>query len=98
MINIDGNSLTINEVIRVARQNESVGLSADGRRQIEASRAVVEKLLDSESPVYGISTGFGDLSRIWIPPAEREKLRSMAVKSTITLDLTPSSSSSVSPW
>ena len=75
MINIDGNSLTINEVIRVARQNQSVGLSADGRRQIEASRAVVEKLLDSESPVYGISTGFGDLSRIWIPPAEREKLQ-----------------------
>ena len=73
MINIDGNSLTINEVIRVARQNESVGLSADGRRQIEASRAVVEKLLDSENPVYGISTGFGDLCRIWIPPAEPEK-------------------------
>ena len=75
MIKIDGNSLTIEEVIRVARNFETVQMSPEGRRQVEVSRAVVEKLLDSEKPVYGISTGFGDLSRIWIPPAEREKLQ-----------------------
>lgn len=75
MINIDGNSLTITDVIRVAQKNEPVGMSAVGWRQVVASRAVVEKLLDSQNPVYGISTGFGDLSRIWIPPAEREKLQ-----------------------
>jgi histidine ammonia-lyase len=75
MINIDGNSLTIAEVVRVARHFEPAGMSEAGRRQVEASRAVVEKLLNSESPVYGISTGFGDLSRIGIPPAEREKLQ-----------------------
>lgn len=75
MINIDGNSLTMDEVVRVARQFEEVGMSAAGRQQVEASRAVVEKLLNSEKPVYGISTGFGDLSRIWISPAEREKLQ-----------------------
>lgn len=75
MIGIDGNSLAIKEVVRVARDFEPVELTEAGRRQIVASRAVVEKLLDSENPVYGISTGFGDLSRIWISPAEREKLQ-----------------------
>ena len=75
MIGIDGNSLSIEEVGRVAREFEPVELTEAGRRQIVASRAVVEKLLDSEKPVYGISTGFGDLSRIWISPAEREKLQ-----------------------
>ena len=75
MINIDGNSLTINDVVRVARQFEIVALSQEGRSQVEASRAVVEKLLASEQPVYGISTGFGDLSRIWISPPERAKLQ-----------------------
>lgn len=75
MISIDGNSLTIDEVIKVARRFELVAMSPDGRKQVEASRAVVEKLLHSENPVYGISTGFGDLSRIWISPPEREKLQ-----------------------
>ena len=75
MIGIDGNSLSIEEVRRVAREYEPVELTETGRQQIVASRAVVEKLLDSENPVYGISTGFGDLSRIWISPAEREKLQ-----------------------
>lgn len=75
MIDLDGNSLTIDEVVRVARHFEPVVMSAEGRRQVQASRAVVEKLLASEQPVYGISTGFGDLSSIWISPAEREKLQ-----------------------
>lgn len=75
MISLDGNSLTIDEVVRVARQHEMVELSETGRRQVERSRAVVERLLNSEQPVYGISTGFGDLSQIWISPADREKLQ-----------------------
>lgn len=75
VIRLDGHSLTLDEVIRVARGCESVELSETGRRQVERSRAVVEKLLDSEQPVYGISTGFGDLSKIWISPPEREKLQ-----------------------
>jgi histidine ammonia-lyase len=75
MINIDGNSLTIPDVVKVARNFEPVSLSEAGRRQVEASRAVVEGLLASEKPVYGISTGFGNLSSIWISPAEREKLQ-----------------------
>ena len=75
MIGIDGNSLSIAEVVKVARHYEPVELTETGRRQVVASRAVVEKLLNSENPVYGISTGFGDLSRIWISPPEREKLQ-----------------------
>jgi histidine ammonia-lyase len=75
MILLDGNSLAIDDVVRVSRQFEPVGLSEAGRQQVEASRAVVDRLLNSEKPVYGISTGFGDLSRIWISPEEREALQ-----------------------
>ena len=75
MINLNGDSLTLDEVVRAARGRETVELSETGRQQVERSRAVVEKLLASEEPVYGISTGFGDLSRIWISPSEREKLQ-----------------------
>jgi len=75
MISIDGNSLTLGEVVQVARGREKVEISPAGRRQVAASRAIVEKLLDSTTPVYGISTGFGDLSQIWISPPEREALQ-----------------------
>ena len=75
MISLDGSSLNVEAVLKVARHHEKVELDAAGRRQVEHSRAAVEKLLASEKPVYGISTGFGDLSRIWISPEEREKLQ-----------------------
>ena len=75
MISIDGNSLTLADVVRVARLRETVEISATGRQQLAASRAIVEKLLDSTTPVYGISTGFGNLSQIWISPEEREALQ-----------------------
>ena len=75
MISIDGNSLTLADVVRVARLRETVDISATGRQQLAASRAIVEKLLDSTTPVYGISTGFGNLSQIWISPEEREALQ-----------------------
>ena len=75
MIKLDGHSLTIDEVIRVSRGFEEVSLSDLGRQQVLKSRETVDRLLNSDTPIYGISTGFGDLSRIPISPLEREKLQ-----------------------
>lgn len=75
MIVLDGNSLTLDEVIQVARSYEEVGLSDQGREQIIKSRAIVDKILEDEKPVYGISTGFGDFCRILISKEKREKLQ-----------------------
>lgn len=75
MIILDGNTLTISDVVQVARANEPVELSDEGRKQIAASRVLVEKILEQENPVYGISTGFGEFSRIVISKNEREKLQ-----------------------
>lgn len=84
MILLDGYSLTLADVIKVARGYEEVGLSDDGRRQIVASRAIVEKILEEETPVYGISTGFGDFSRIFISKEKREKLQKNLILSHAT--------------
>jgi len=72
---LDGDTLTIADVIAVSREFAKVGVSATGEKRIAASRAVVEKVLKSEQPVYGISTGFGEFSRIFISCQEREKLQ-----------------------
>lgn len=75
MIMLDGYSLTLDEVVKVARGYEPVELSDEGIGQIEKSRAIVEKVLEQEDPVYGISTGFGDFSKVFISRPEREKLQ-----------------------
>ncbi|MBC8016527.1 MAG: hypothetical protein H7X79_12395, partial [Sporomusaceae bacterium] len=48
MIVLDGNSLTLDEVVRAARNYEEVGLSDQGRAQIIKSRAIVDKILEDE--------------------------------------------------
>lgn len=75
MILLDGYSLTLSEVVKVAREYAEVQLSEAGRCQLAASRAIVDKVLEEENPVYGISTGFGDFSRVFISKDQREKLQ-----------------------
>lgn len=84
MVLLDGYSLTLEDVIQVARKGEKAGLSEVGRSQIEHSREIVERILDSETPVYGISTGFGDFSRIFISKEKREKLQKNLIVSHAT--------------
>lgn len=75
MIQLDGYSLTLEQVAQAARNFEKVEISETGLEQIAAGRAIVAKVLEEERPVYGISTGFGDFSRVFISKGEREKLQ-----------------------
>ncbi|MDR3563614.1 MAG: histidine ammonia-lyase [Negativicutes bacterium] len=84
MVLIDGYSLQLSDVVRVARNYEEAGLSELGCEQISISRAIVDEMLTAEQPVYGISTGFGDFSRVIISPAEREKLQRNLILSHAT--------------
>lgn len=63
---IDGEHLTLEDVYAVARQGAKVRLSPDCFEQIDRSRALVEKILAEGRRVYGISTGFGEFSKISI--------------------------------
>lgn len=61
-ISIDGSSLSLDQVVAVAREGASVELTGDetvlGR--IRESRALNEKLIADGVPIYGVSTGLGD--------------------------------------
>jgi len=82
---IIGNApLTVEDVVRVTRDRERVGLSPEAVKRMEASRVWVEKILESEKPVYGINTGFGELSTIFIKADERKKLQRNLILSHCT--------------
>ncbi|MBX7220577.1 MAG: histidine ammonia-lyase [Blastocatellia bacterium] len=78
---LDGNSLTLDALCRVATASEPVELDPAARERVMAARHVVEQILASGRVVYGINTGFGKLSDVTIPPEELRALQLNLVRS-----------------
>src|SRR5213593_1711251 len=72
---IDGNSLTLDSVSRVARDFESVVFPRKARERVARSRVIVSRALEKNEVVYGVTTGFGKLSDIRIPHEQIEQLQ-----------------------
>lgn len=68
-------TLTIKDVVDVARHDRRVALSPVSVEKMQRSRAVVDAILDSDQAVYGINTGFGELSKVFISHDDRERLQ-----------------------
>ena len=72
---IDGNSLTLEDVVNVARFNYKVELAESAIPKIKKSRAYVEEVLDRGDVIYGINTGFGKFSDVAIGPDQIKELQ-----------------------
>ncbi len=81
MIELDGSSLTIKDVITVSRNYETVRLSPNAVGKINKSRQLVEKIIKENKPVYGINTGFGELANTFISAADSAKLQENLIRS-----------------
>jgi histidine ammonia-lyase len=80
-IYIDGENLTINEVVSVSRNHAKVTLSEKGRKKIFESRKNLEKIVERQKVVYGINTGFGELCNVKIPQNKIEELQKNLLRS-----------------
>jgi len=78
---IDGNSLTLEQVAAVARHRIPVSVAPSARQRAGAARSVVDRLVASNAVAYGVTTGFGKLSEIAIPPARLAELQVNLVRS-----------------
>ncbi len=81
MIVLDGESLTIGDVCRVAESREDVALDEAAVHRMSASRQLVERLAAGDGAVYGVNTGVGHLADIRVPPAELLHLQRNVVRS-----------------
>lgn len=61
---LDGNSLTIEKLVQIARYAEKVELSPSSLERIKKCRAMLEKKLASKEIMYGTNTGIGEFSEI----------------------------------
>ena len=62
MIEVDGSSLTLAELVAIADRYEAVALDPAASRLVDRARAVVDRSAAGDEPVYGINTGFGALA------------------------------------
>jgi histidine ammonia-lyase len=79
-VQLAGPGVSISDVVAVARGHARVTITDDAMERMAASRAVVERLADSE-PTYGVSTGFGALATVAIPQDKRTALQAALVRS-----------------
>jgi histidine ammonia-lyase len=61
---LNGQGLTIEKLVQVARFGEKVELHPDAVKRISACRAMVEKKIEAGEIMYGINTGIGEFSEM----------------------------------
>jgi histidine ammonia-lyase len=73
--------LTLAELERVARGGAPAPLSADARARLVRGRETVDAMVTDGTVVYGVTTGFGDLSSVRIDAADAAQLQLNLVRS-----------------
>jgi len=81
MLQLNGQKLTLQQIVAVASRKEPVTLAAEARERVERSRKIVEGIVAEGRTVYGVNTGFGKLSDIRIEQSELRELQLNLVRS-----------------
>jgi histidine ammonia-lyase len=62
MVEVDGSSLTLADLVAIADRSEPVALAAEAAALVDRARVVVDRSAEGDEPIYGINTGFGALA------------------------------------
>jgi histidine ammonia-lyase len=80
-ITLDGASLSIADVVSVARRGARVALAAPALAAVAESRRVVDAAVAAGRTLYGVNTGFGKLAHVRIPPDQARQLQLNLIRS-----------------
>jgi histidine ammonia-lyase len=81
-LTIEGNNLTLDDVERIARTPDAeVRISDAALARVAAAREVVDSAVRENRVVYGITTGFGALAEMIIPPHRIRELQLNLIRS-----------------
>ncbi|WP_163988793.1 histidine ammonia-lyase [Pyxidicoccus caerfyrddinensis] len=72
---IDGDTLKLEEILQVARNEATVELAPQAATRVRASRALVDRVAAGDTPSYGINTGFGTLAEVRIDKKDLRDLQ-----------------------
>lgn len=77
---IDGETLTIEDVIAVARRNAIVTIPRETEKKVKKSREILERLKERKA-IYGVNTGFGAFGNIAIAAEDIKELQVNLIRS-----------------
>jgi histidine ammonia-lyase len=72
---IDGETLTIDELVSVARNGVKVKLSPKAEQKVQKAAQFVANWIDSGEVIYGVTTGFGPFSEVVISEEKAQALQ-----------------------
>jgi histidine ammonia-lyase len=81
MIDLDGSSLTLEDIVAVAEGAERVQIAPAARLHMHASRNKVETAMHGATPVYALNTGVGLLANIRLDETEIEAMQVNLIRS-----------------
>jgi len=80
-VQLDGESLSIGEVRRVAALGARVELADGTVEKMDVSRTLIERLAAGEEPIYAVNTGVGLLADVRIPREDLDRLQRNVIRS-----------------
>src|SRR5216110_1250168 len=80
-VTLDGRSLAIEDVVAVARRGVPVTIAPRALDAVRASRRTVEDAIARGATMYGVTTGFGKLAHVRIPPERARQLQLNLIRS-----------------
>lgn len=78
---VDGETLDLAAVRRVAEQGAGVAVTTEALARAAASRKVFEETVRSGTPVYGVTTGYGEMIYMQVDTAKEVELQTNLVRS-----------------
>lgn len=81
---LDGETLSLEQVVAVARDGAKVRLHTSAREKVQRSREFVDRLIEENQTAYGITTGFGKFSDVVISKEDARTLQRNLIMSHAT--------------
>ena len=78
---VDGETLTIQDVVAVARCGVEVVIPQKTRKKVTRCRRILEEFVEERKVVYGVTTGFGALGSVRVPPEKIKQLQLNLIRS-----------------
>jgi len=78
---LDGRGLTLAQFVAIVKGGRSVELTPAARAAVASSRGAVERVIETDRAVYGVTTGFGALSDRPVPRSKARDLQTSLVRS-----------------
>ncbi|MBN2380795.1 aromatic amino acid lyase [candidate division WOR-3 bacterium] len=74
-VTFTGKNLTVEDIERVARHNESIEIAQEAWDRIARCRAMCERKIEAGEVMYGVTTGVGDFSEVVLTPEQTREFQ-----------------------